>query len=226
MRVGATLDSGIDFSPNELRGYVTWRIKSTIDIWPEVGSEIIEIDLEWHTVSLWLSQFFSKLLFLLVSAKLDLAHVLMLQFLLVRVVDFFLNFLDNVFVDLFGVLFVSVVVLDHHDTFSLVMPGGLCWLLLENLVGLFTSDKKGFLQSTVNHHDITLDSEKARIVLFLQILQWLVLLDFFFKLILHFVKVLFILVELFILQVLFQLNTLELVIHLGLLLNDLFGFDL
>lgn len=167
MRVGATLDSWIDFSPDKLWSDVTWWVKPTIDVWPEVGSEIVEIDLEWHAVVLWLGQFLRQLLFLFVSAKLDLTHVLMLQLLLIRVVDFFFNFLDNVFVDLLTVLFVSVIVLDHHDTFSLVMPCGLGWLLLENLVGLFTSDEKGFLQSTVNHHDITLDSEKSRIVLFL-----------------------------------------------------------
>lgn len=203
MRVGATLDSRVDFSPNKLWSDVTWWVKPTIDIWPEVGSEIVEIDFERHTVVLWFGQFLRQLLFLFVSAKLDLTHILMFKFLFIRVVDFFLNFLDNVLVDLLTVFFVSVIVLDHHDTFSLVMPCSLGWLLLENLVGLFTSDEKGFLQSTINHHDIAFDSEKSRIVLFLQILQWLVLLDFFFKLILNSIKILLILIELFIFQIFF-----------------------
>ena len=161
---GSSLDAGENLGPDKMRSDVLVGVVHFLDIGPEIGRKIVVVHFEREFAGLFVLQFFSQGLLILVFPKLNLPHVLVLQLLLIRVVDFFFHILhDIVFVVAVVVIVVFLVeVLDHHDSFLLVVPGGLGVLL--NQLFVFVSDEEGLFQGAVDHHDVALDGEEARVV--------------------------------------------------------------
>ena len=63
-----TLNSRIYFCPYKLRSNISWRIKSSVDIWPEMSTKEIKVNFKRHKIFfLFLSKLFGKLLFLFIS---------------------------------------------------------------------------------------------------------------------------------------------------------------
>lgn len=132
------------------------------DIRPEIGQKVVVIDFEGKGF-LALFELVCQFLLLFVLSKLNLTQIFMLKFLLIRVVDFFFNFLlSKIFLFIF--LLIPIIVLNHHDTLLLIMPGSLR-LFLVDLVRF--PDEEGFRQSAIDHHDIAFYGEEARIIAFL-----------------------------------------------------------
>lgn len=228
MRGRTALDGGVDFGPYKLGSNVSWGIKLSVDVGPEVGQEEFVVNFEGHEVFLLFgSQFLGQFLLIFICPELDLSHVLMLKLLFIWVIDFLFNLVNDFLVDFLFIIFSSlifVVVLDHHHTFPFIVPGCLDWVLFEDFVALLASDEKGLFQSTIQHHDVALDCKKARVILFCQVLQWVILLKFLLEFLFCLIEVFLVFVKFFVLNILFQLNTLELLVHFWFFFDDFLWF--
>ena len=195
---------------------------------PEMGAEEIKINFKRHKVFLFLfCKFFSKILFLFISSQLYLSHIFVLKFLLIWVVNFLLDFIDNVLIDFILVAFtflVFVVILNHHDSFFLIVPSSFCRLLFDYFIRPFSSYKERFFQGSINHHYVAFYSKETRIILFLKVFKRMIFLNLLFELLFDLIKIFFIFIKFFIFHIFFQLNTFQLLIHLCLLFDNLFWF--
>lgn len=229
MRKGWTLYCRVDLCPNELRGNVSWWIKSFVNVGPEMSAEEIKVNLERHKIFLFLlSKFFRKLLFIFIGLKLDLSHIFMLKLLLIRIIDFLLDFIHDIFIDYLLVVIIFlifVIIFNHHDSFSFIMPCRLCRLLLDDFIWTFTTDEERFLQSSIDHHYIAFDSEESRIIFFFKIFKRMIFLDFLLKLLFHLIEIFLIFIKILILNIFFKLDIFELLIHLWFLFDHLLRFS-
>lgn len=145
-----------------MRRYVFCRVVLSHNPRPEMNHKIFIVNLKGkNLLSFVFVQFFRQLLFLFLLFQLYLPHVLMLQLLLIRVVDFFFNLID---IDFLFLIFLPIVVLDHHHTLSLIVP---CSIRVLIDYCIFAAYKEWFGENSVNHHDEALDCKESRIVFFL-----------------------------------------------------------
>ncbi len=102
----------------------------------------------------------------------------MFQLLLIWVIELLFYFIN---IQIFFLLLASIVVFNHHYTFTLVMPWS--FRLLSN-DSVFRSQEKGFAKDTVNHHDKTFDSKESRVIFLFEIEKSMKFVDTLFKFIL------------------------------------------
>ncbi len=125
-----TLDARVDFSPNQMSSNIFLAIVHLLNIGPEVGAKIVEVNFKREFRYFLLLQFLSECLFVLVLPQLYLTHVLVFKLFLVRVVDLIFDLVHGPFVfALIIVVLSSVVIFNHHDSLLLVVPGRLGVLL-------------------------------------------------------------------------------------------------
>lgn len=125
-----TFDTREYLSPNKMWSNVLLTVVHFLDIGPKVCREIIKINLKWKFWDFLFLKFFCDCLFILILPELNLTHVLMFQLFLVWIVDLFLHLFNySFFIILFIVILTFVVVLDHHDSLLLIVPGCLSLLL-------------------------------------------------------------------------------------------------
>jgi hypothetical protein len=84
---------------------------------------------------------------------------------------------------------------------------------------VFAANEERLRKDTIDHHDETFDCEEARVVLFIQVIEIMVLFNVLLKFHLHFVNVFLLLVELFIPHLILQLDIFELFVYLFLFLD-------
>lgn len=135
-----------------------------------------------------------------------MSHVFMFKFFFIRVIDFLFDFINHVLIDflLFTVTFlVFKIILNHHDSFSFIVPCGFCWLLFNNLIWTFTTNKERLFESSINHHNVAFDSKETWIIFFLKIFKWMISLDVLLELFFYLIKIFLVFIEIFIFNILF-----------------------
>ena len=123
----------------------------------------------------------------------------MFQLLFIRVVNFFFNLIQ---INFFLFIFISVVIFNHHNTFSLVVPGGI-WILVNDVI--FVTNKEGFWEDTIDHHDETFYCEETWVVVFWKVKEIVIFFYLFLEFLFHFVYVFLFFVETFILDFFLEL---------------------
>lgn len=138
----------------------------------------------------------------------------MLEFFLVWVIDFFFNVVNINVLLLFSL--VSIVIFDHHDTFSFIVPGSV-WILVDD--SIFAADEERLGKNAINHQDKAFYCEKSRVVLLFEIVKIMKFFNVFLEFHFQVIDILFFFIEVFIVDIFFELNIFELFIYFLLFFN-------
>ena len=170
----STFDSWKYLSPYKMGSDIPGGVMLMLNSWPEIGGKIIIINFKRHIFLGF--QFICKFLFLLILSQLNLSQILMLKLFFIWIVQLFLYFFFNMIIFLLILcIWTSMVILDHHYTFSFVMP---CCLRFFFLLLIVFADEKGFFQSPIQHHNETFNGKETWVILLVEIVQWSIFFHF------------------------------------------------
>ena len=123
----------------------------------------------------------------------------MFQLLFIRVVNFFFNLVQ---INFFLFIFIPVVIFNHHNSFSFIVPRCI-GVLIDDAV--FATNEEGFRKDTIDHHDETFDCEETWVVVFWKVKEIVIFFYLFLEFLFHFVYVFLFFVETFILDFFLEL---------------------